>query len=644
MKTLWTPSHSRTSNAPITSFISKIKEKHALSLESFSDVYRWSLDNNELFWNEVWDFCEIIGQRKGKVLSNETKMYLSSFYPESTLNFAANLLRASSTNKNTSIALSDWCEAQHKHAISYKELFEHVVYLRKKLQSANIQPGDVVAGFVANTPLAVIAMLATTSLGAIWTSCSPDFGVPGVVDRFGQTAPKILVAIDEYTFKNTIICCRKKVDEIQKAIPSITLVIKESELDIFNQSKKFSQSDIKEEITSWEQFPFNHPLVILYSSGTTGKPKCIVHRAGGVLLEHLKELSLHVGLTASDTIFYQTTCGWMMWNWLISSLYFGSKIVLFDGSPIEKRGVLLFEIAEAEKISIFGTNAKWISIIQKFELSPKKLFPLTSLRTLLSTGSPLSEENFNYIYKEVKKDLCLSSISGGTDILGCFALGSEMLPVISGELQTRSLGIAVEVWNEDQKSVINETGELVCTRPFPSQPLSFWGDSNFEKYKAAYFSGSDSVWYHGDFVKLTERGSMIFYGRSDTVLNPGGVRIGTAEIYAQVEKMPEIEESIVCGRDFNNDVEICLFVKMKADYRCSDEYASQIRKLIRLNTTAFHIPKHIFQVSDIPKTKNGKLTELAVSDIINGRNVRNTESLQDPSLLNEFYEIRKTFL
>ena len=641
MQPLWTPDNNKIKQNHAFRFWNRISQKYGVNIDGFHDLYNWSIDQNEMFWSEVWDEFDLLGIKGSTITERASHPIDTKFFPEARLNFAANLLKQSqNSSSRPKTALSFWQESTHIENISYKELLIEVDFLRNKFLSAQIQPGDVIAALIPNCPLAVIGMLAATSIGAIWTSCSPDFGEAGVIDRFGQTTPKILISVKEYQFKKAPVSLAEKATNVAQAIPSVKHLWFESDCRL---GKGSAQTDVDSiDITAWPLFAFDQPLVILYSSGTTGKPKCIVHRAGGVLIEHVKELGLHVSLSGKEVIFYQTTCGWMMWNFLVSGLFFGAKIILYDGSPVERRGTLLFEIAEKERISVFGTNAKWLGIIQKLGLVPRELFDLSAIETILSTGSPLSEDQFAYVNRAISNTACLSSISGGTDILGCFALGTATLPVYKGELQTRSLGLAVSVWDEHQKNIVDQTGELVCLNPFPSQPLMFWGDSKKEKMHEAYYKNGQSVWNHGDFVKLTPRGSMVFYGRSDAVLNPGGVRIGTAEIYAQVEKIPAVDESVVVGKSVDGDIEVLLFVTLKDAATLTEALKTEIKRVIRTNTTAFHVPKHIIQVPDIPKTKNGKLVELAVADIVNGRMVRNTDALQNPESLEAFYQYAKT--
>ena len=644
MSILWNPSSDRVQSNRATRFIEAINKRYDCSIHKFDDLYEWTIQNPTEFWSACWDYFEIQGSKGSSVFQSGKTMHEAKFFPEARLNFAANLLRhAVLTPKK--FALTCWQESKHHGYRTYRELFGSVKTIQTQLLAKGVTSGDVVAGIVPNTAFAVEAMLAATSIGAIWTSCSPDFGTAGIVDRFGQTQPKILFAPKRYTFKGEQISIETKVHEVKEAVPSIHTIFWEEEHMVDASPTEYPQRSMQAELESWQQFSFDHPLVILYSSGTTGKPKCIAHRAGGVLLEHVKELGLHLSLHPNDIFFYQTTCGWMMWNWLVSGLYFGATLVLYDGFPLEHRGNLLFEIAEKERISIFGTNAKWLSIIEKLGLHPQQHSDLKSIHTILSTGSPLSVEGFRYVYRKIKNDICLSSIAGGTDILGCFALGSATLPVHEGELQTRSLGLKVEVWNEKKISVVGQTGELVCTAPFPSQPLCFWNDEDDKKITAAYFEHDPNVWHHGDFVAVTDEGTMIFHGRSDAVLNPGGVRIGTAEIYQQVERISWIEESLVVGWQNAGDVEVILFITLLDKNRSLTESdKTEIKKHIRKHTTAFHTPKHIFQVRELPKTRNGKLLELAVSDVINGRAVRNIESMQNPESLNEYKQIADQLL
>jgi len=546
-------------------------------------------------------------------------------------------------------AIVAWDETGRRRALSCAELYREVARVADALRSQGIGVGDRVAGFMPNVPETVIAMLATASLGAVWSSCSPDFGAQGVLDRFGQIEPRALFCTERYRYAGKEIDLRARIAEVVERIPSIQRVV------LVPYGGGQSNATGIERAQSWSEFvgegappeltftrlPFDHPLYILYSSGTTGLPKCLVHSAGGTLLQHLKEHGLHTDIKRDDRVFYFTTCGWMMWNWLVSSLALGSAIILFDGAPFSPSNENLWDMAESERITVFGTSAKYLAMCEKHGLSPAETHDLSALKTILSTGSPLANHSFDYVYSKVKKDVQLASISGGTDIVSCFAGGNPIAPVYRGELQTRALGMAVHVFNEDGRPVVGEPGELVCTRPFVSMPVSFWNDPDRSKYHAAYFDKYPNVWRHGDWCELTEHEGMIIYGRSDATLNPGGVRIGTAEIYRQVEQLPEILESVAIGQeigdDATGDVRIVLFVRLQEGVKLDEALREKIRNQIRSNTSPLHVPKKILQVADIPRTISGKISELAVRDVIHGRSVKNTEALANPEAL-KLYE------
>jgi acetoacetyl-CoA synthetase len=629
-KTLWSPG-----NASITTQLSNFAQLTPAKSDpiNMSKIYDWSVEEPEKFWSTLLNYLKIVHSGDTNiVLERGSPFYLSKWFPDVKLNFAENLLSKRSDDE----ALIEWNEYGSGRRVTFSKLYQEVARVSALLQGLGVQCGDRVAALLPNTSEAVIAMLATTSLGAVWTSSSPDFGVDGIVERFGQVSPKILFVADGYVFKGTEIDLRLKNDALRKALSTVTATICVPRLELPLPSDLIS---FQEGRYSWPltftQVPFDHPLCILYSSGTTGKPKCIVHRTGGVLLEHLKELRLHTDLNQNDTFFYQTTCGWMMWNWLISGLAVGSRLLLFDGSPMAKDGRVLWEMAEGEEITVFGTNAKYLSLVEKNGVVPRQEFSLPKLRTILSTGSPLLPENFDYVYDQISSSVQLSSISGGTDILGCFALGSPVNPVRRGELQCRSLGLDVRVYNDIGESVTNEPGELVCRAPFPSMPLSFWNDPGYEKYHAAYFGKFPNVWAHGDFAQLNDTGGLILYGRSDAVLNPGGVRIGTAEIYRQVESFAEVVECLAVGQQHEGDERVILFLRLKDGVRLSPSLEESVRKAIKNNASPFHVPKFIFQVTDLPRTRNGKLVELAVKDLLAGKEIKNLESIANPEALEE---------
>jgi acetoacetyl-CoA synthetase len=630
-------------------YVSKLTNKN---IENYDQLYNWSISETEEFWKSIWINSGMIHSKPYQEVLSGNDMLNAKWFEGAEINFAENLLRY----KDNNLAIVSIRENSSTLRITYHELYNYVSSIAQGFKELGVEKGDRVAGFVANTPEAVIGMLATASLGAIWSSCSPDFGFKGVLDRFGQIKPKILLAAENYSYNSKIIDCKSKIKQIEENIPEIEHIITtsfdfnfKSDNIIDNSFNKISNYlcfnnllSIKSNNIEYERLPFAHPIYIMYSSGTTGVPKCIVHGAGGTLLQHYKELSLHTNLTRHDKIFYFTTCGWMMWNWLISSLMIGATVVLFDGSPIYPNTDFLWEKIEDEKISVFGTSPKFLSICQKSNITPGKSNNLESLKTILSTGSPLSEENFNWVYENVKDDVQLSSISGGTDIISCFMLGNPNLPVYPGEIQCRGLGMKVEAFDEKGNSVIDKKGELVCTKPFPSMPVYFWNDPDKEKYRSAYFDEYPGIWKHGDFIKITKNGGVVMYGRSDSTLNPGGVRIGTAEIYRIVESINEITDSIVIGQNANNDVKVILFVVLKEGTLLNTQLVNKIKLDIKEELSPRHVPSKVIQIKEVPRTISGKKVEIAVSKIINDEKVENTDALANPNSLKQFEKIRES--
>jgi acetoacetyl-CoA synthetase len=642
-KPLWQPGSERIAAANLTRFMAEANARWRAGAKTYSDLYAWSVSQPEQFWQSVWEFCGVIGDAGATVLADGSKMPGARYFPDARLNYAENLLR----RRDDHDAMVFHGEDKVRRRLSWRELYDAVSQLAQALKAAGIQPGDRVAGFVPNMPETVVATLAAAAIGATWSSCSPDFGARGVIDRFGQIGPRILFTADGYYYNGKAHDSLARVAEFLPELPTVERVIVlpylSSAPDLSKLPRARTLDDVIEPFAAkdipFARMAFNHPLFIMYSSGTTGVPKCIVHGAGGTLLQHLKEHQLQSDIKAGDRVFYFTTCGWMMWNWLISALASEATLLLYDGSPFHPDGYALYDFAAAERCTLFGTSAKYIDACAKAEVKPVDSRDLSALRTICSTGSPLAPEGFDYIYENVKQDVCLSSISGGTDIISCFVLGNPMGPVWRGEIQARGLGMKVEVWSEDGKPLRGEKGELVCTLPFPSMPVGFWNDPDGKKYRAAYFERFPNVWHHGDYIELTEHDGIIVYGRSDATLNPGGVRIGTAEIYRQVEQLPEILESLVIGQDWDNDVRVVLFVKLKPGQKLDGALQDRIKKQIRANTTPRHVPAKIVQISDIPRTKSGKITELAVRDIVHGRQVKNREALANPEALDLYKDI-----
>ncbi len=644
-KPLWQPSEERIKGSNMYRFMQGVNSKFGTHFADYPALYQWSVDNIADFWAEMWRFADIkAAQEYQQVIDDPHKMPGAHWFSGSRLNFAENLLRY----RDDRTALIFRGEDTVRWRLSYKELFSATAKVAAALRQAGIVAGDRVVGFMPNMPESIIAMLAATSIGAVWSSCSPDFGSKGVLDRFGQTKPRVLFTADGYFFKGKALDSLAKIAEIVKQIPSIEKIVvvpyTKEKPDLTDLPGAVHYHDFcrnEAETIDFAQLPFEHPLYIMYSSGTTGLPKCMVQSGGGVLLHQMKELLLHTDLKREDTIFYFTTCGWMMWNWLTTSLAVGATLVLYDGNPFHPSPDALWRMAQDEKITVFGTSAGYIAALKNAGIKPGRQFDLSPLKALLSTGSPLSKEDFHFIYQEIKADLQLASISGGSDLNGCFALGNPMGPVYEGELQCRGLGMKVFAYDENGSPVIGQQGELVCTAPFPSMPIYFWDDPDGKKYQAAYFDGFPGVWTHGDFIEVTERGGLIIYGRSDATLNPGGVRIGTAEIYRIIEQMAEIEDSVVVAQQWQDDSRVILFVKMQAGHPLTDELQQQIRNTIRQQASPRHVPAKIIAVPDIPYTLNMKKVELAVQKMIHGREVKNKDALKNPQALDFFADIKE---
>jgi acetoacetyl-CoA synthetase len=649
MKThIWKIKKQKLVETNLVKYSNFIKEKYKIcSKNDFSKIWKWSIENPKIFWKSIWDFTKIKGHQGSILLKESNIFHKNKFFPDAKLNYAENILKKN--NLETAIIFKS--ENGYKKSLSWKNLNLNVAAISKWLESSGVTKGDRVAAYLPNIPETVTAYISTSAIGAIWSSCSPDFGTAGVIDRFSQIEPKILFIGDKYFYNGKKINILNRLPEILNKVPTIKKIVvvpypgtkiedkKNIKVHLFEWDKLIKESKINK--INYKLMNFNDPLAILYSSGTTGKPKCICHSVGGVLIQHNKELQLHADVKNNDRVFYFTTCGWMMWNWLVGALSSGATILLFDGSPMYKKDDLLFEFASEEKVTLFGISAKYIDTLNNNKSIPKKNYNLSKIRTICSTGSPLSKDGFKYIYNNIKEDVHISSISGGTDIISCFVLGNLFEPVHLGEIQNKGLGMDVDIFDEKGKSIKNLKGELVCKKPFPSMPIKFWGDKNDKKYKLAYFKKYQNIWHHGDFAKITNSGGFVIFGRSDTTLNPGGVRLGTSEIYNAVEKLKEIKESIVIGQSWNNDIRIVLFLVLNKSYTLTNKIKDKIKKEIKANASPRHVPSKIIQILEIPKTKNGKLVELAVKQCVEGDVIKNLEALANPNSLKQFKNIKE---
>jgi len=640
-KLLWKPSEQRIAQANLSRFIAKVNADHEVGAKTYDELWYWSVTDIPNFWNAVWDFCGVIGQKGDVVVDDEDRMPGAKWFAKGSINYAQNLLRPRPADAE---AIVFWGEDKVKRRLTHGELVAEVSRAQQALKAVGITKGDRVCGYLPNMPETVIYMLAVTAMGAIWSSASPDFGVQGVVDRFGQIEPRIMITVDGYFYNGKTHDIRDKVKAVADRMPTLEAVVvvpyTQDAADLSGIAKAISHDEFVAGHTAGDvefvALPFDHPLFIMFSSGTTGVPKCIIHGHGGTLLQQLKEHVLNSDAKPGDRVFYFTTCGWMMWNWLVAALAAECTLLLFDGSPFYPSGNVLFDYADAEKMTFFGTSAKWIDSVKKADLVPKNTHSLATVRAIASTGSPLAPESFDFVYDGIKSDVQLASISGGTDILSCFMLGSPIDPVYRGEIQKRGLGMAVKVFNDEGKPVNGQKGELVCVKAFPCTPIGFWNDPDGAKFHAAYFEQWPGVWTHGDWIELTETGGIVVYGRSDATLNPGGVRIGTAEIYRQVEQLPEVVEALVIGQDWDNDVRVVLFVRLRDDMELTDDLVNRIKKQVRDNATPRHVPAKVVQVTDIPRTKSGKIVELAVREVVHGRPVKNQEALANPDALDQF--------
>jgi acetoacetyl-CoA synthetase len=640
---LWAPTPDQVSKTQLSAFMKGLGARKGRRFRDYREFHAFTIENREAFWSAVWDQFGVVGEKGGRILVND-RMPGAEFFPDARLNFAENLLRRDGPGEAIVFRGEDKAETR----LSWAGLRALVSRLQQWLASQGVTVGSRVAAMMPNMPETVAGMLATASLGATWSSCSPDFGVRGVLDRFGQIEPTVLIACDGYWYAGKRIEIADKLKDIVPALPTVKSTLVVPYLDTAEEVAAMLPNAVAQpqaiepfaaKAVTFERLPFNHPLYILYSSGTTGVPKCIVHGAGGTLLQHVKEHRLQSDVHSGDRVFYFTTCGWMMWNWLVSALASDATLLLFDGSPFYPKPAVLFDYAEQERMTLFGTSAKYIDACKKEALRPRDTHDLSSVRLMTSTGSPLAAESFDYVYEAVKPDIHLASISGGTDIVSCFVLGDPTSPVWRGEIQAPGLGLAVDVWSEHGKPVRQKKGELVCTKAFPSMPVKFWNDPDGRKYRAAYFERFPGVWHHGDFAEWTEHGGLIIHGRSDATLNPGGVRIGTAEIYAQVEQIPEVVEALAIGQDWDNDVRVVLFVRLREGVRLDDKLVTAIKTKVRSGASPRHVPARIVQIADIPRTKSGKITELAVRDIVHGREVKNVEALANPEALDLYRDL-----